>query len=258
MVAVRSASQVKQAYADLHGVKNADPLIAYRSAFQGAFNAAISSSQFHQTFEVQASKPAKAAGVVTQIVSGLTSFFGGSLIGVAGTAVVELDKANSENKLRKLSELQPAIESCDSRLQKFSEGLAEKLTILSRRKLTDLNKQEAATLAKADAKFLLEQIIAGNFNDLIEDLKLTGLGDEAKEEKAALENFANSMIEKVEEKKGLNFDREKALMEVQANAKNGDNIEKSTPQHHQHQDLGKFTHAIVENESHQQTEPKLH
>ena len=175
----RSAVEVKQWYADTHGisVEEANSAIAYRSAFQQIFNDKVGSSQFRETFDVQAGSGAKTINFLTQLASGLTSFFGGGLIGAAGNAAVEFDKKKRAETLAGLSELKPAVESCGSRLQNFTEEMAEDFTVMSLRKLSGLDKNHAATLAREDAKLLIRQIADGKFNEQIGDSQVIGVGN---------------------------------------------------------------------------------
>lgn len=218
----RSPAQVKQWYADTHGIsaEEAAVAIAYRSAFQQTFNDKVGSSQFHKTLEVQAGSGAKTVSFLTQIVGGLTSFFGGGLIGVAGSAAVELDKQNRTETLARLSELQPAVESCGGRLQDFTEGMAEDFTVMSLRNISGLNKEGAAELARKDAGLLIRQIADGKFDDAINNSQVIGVGNKEDEEKQALGSLGKLMVESVAQAKGLNHQQEESLMKARVAARN--------------------------------------
>lgn len=258
-MATRSPEEIKQAYADSHGIgpEKVDLALRYRSAFQQAFNGAVGSSQFHETFEVQASNKAKAAGFITKIISSLTSFVGGSLIEVAGSAAVEFDKKRRESDLDNISELKPAIESCGSRLQEFTEQVVEDLTIASLRQFDNLDKKQAAKMARKDAGILLKEISAGKFDEQIENSQIMGLSNNPEEEQQALDSLRKSMVEAVLNAKGLNFQQEENLMKArvaarelgEGNNKEGGESEASHPHHHDHKIVGEFTRNLVKHEN---------
>lgn len=243
-MAPRSAAEVKQWYADSHGisVEEATAAISYRSAFQQIFNDKVGSSQFHETLEVQAGSGAKTVGFLTQIASGLTSFFGGGLIGVAGNAAVEFDKKKRTETLAGLSDLKPAVESCGSRLQNFTEEMAEDFTVMFLRKLSGLNKEEAAKLAREDAKLLIRQIADGKFNDQIGDSHVIGVGNKEEEEKQALDSLRKSMVDSVAKVKGINPQQEENMMKARVAAKGVNTEEKDVNQVDKQKLIEKYTH----------------
>lgn len=218
----RNAAEVKQWYADTHGIsaEEATTAIAYRSAFQQTFNDKVGSSQFHETLEVQAGSGVRTVGFLTQIAGAVTSFLGGGLIGVAGSAAVDLDKQKRTRTLAGLSELKPAVESCGSRLQNFTEDMAEDFTTMSLRRISGLNKEQAAKLAREDAGLLIGQIANGKFNDQIGDSQVIGVGNEESEEKQALDSLRKSMVDSVAQIKKLNPQQEENLMKARVATKN--------------------------------------
>jgi len=265
----RSAAEVKQWYADTHGIslEQATAAIAYRSAFRQIFNDPTGSSQFRRTLDVQTGSSAKAFAFLTQILSGATSFLGG-IIGATGTAAVEFDKKKGAQKLAGLSELKPAIESCGSRLQNFTEDMAEDFTVMSLHKISELKKDQAAELARQDAEFLIGQIIDGKFNDQINDSEVIGVGNIEAEEKQALDSLRKSMVDSVAQQKGLNPQQEENLMKARVAAsaaregRGGESAESvnkgaavinhNHEREHEHKDLGRFTHSVMSHEQHHQ------
>jgi hypothetical protein len=205
MVAHKNTSSPEELFEKISKIYNTTPeqarsLTKYHATFRSELGSLLRSAGGAAHFEVREGDVSRGVGFIAKIVS----FFTGGLADLFASAVRGVDKYGKESDLDEVQKIATAI-SGNSAIHQFSKALATKSLESQVDALKTLSPQEAIKYAKKDIQTLKEKIIAGEFENGLDESEASSLLGEDHDASDIIEDLQEDMWKEIGLSRGRNF-----------------------------------------------------